>query len=85
MAEHTVTYFNRPKRAGRRPKNVTRQKFLTEDGQWKKVWVWHQNSPTLDEDILFVVTQNVRAARRENKKLLGSRSGAPRRKRFFQF
>lgn len=63
------------KRAGKKPKGVTLRRITTANGDKVTVRAIDANSPSFGEDLLYVFSRNVDAARRENKALLGTPSG----------
>lgn len=75
MTDVTVTWLEKPIRAGRKPKGVTNRRVTTSDGGSVLIRSVDANSPSFSEDLLYVFARNVEAARRENKELLGSPSG----------
>jgi hypothetical protein len=76
MKKSKVTYLDEPKRAAKRPKTVTEKTVVTRAGERKKVVSVNANSESFPDDFLYAFTRNVRAARRENRAMLGSPSGA---------
>jgi hypothetical protein len=70
-----VTIHPKAKKAGRKPKGVVVRRVTGASGRKVAVRAVDANSPTFGEDFLYVFTQNVKAARRENKAKLGSLSG----------
>ncbi len=62
-------------KAGTRPKSVTAKFLFTADGLKTRVLAVDANSPSFGADFLYVFTQNVRRARKENKLRLGSTDG----------
>ena len=78
MSELKIRKERRAKRSSRRPKGVTVRTVRDAEGGKTRILAIDANSPTFGEDFLYVFTQNVRRARRENKALLGSPSGAKR-------
>jgi len=70
-----VTIHPKPKKAGRKPKGVVVRRVTKPSGEKVAVRAVDANSPTFGEDFLYVFTQNVKAARKENKAKLGSLSG----------
>jgi hypothetical protein len=70
-----VTIHPKAKKAGRKPKGVVVRRVTTASGEKVAVRAVDANSPTFGEDFLYVFTQNVKAARKENKAKLGSLSG----------
>lgn len=79
MTDITIQRADKGKRAGKKPKGVTLRRVTTADGQKVTIRAIDANSPTFGEDLLYVFSKNVEAARRENKALLGSPSGAKKR------
>jgi hypothetical protein len=70
-----VTIHPKAKKAGRKPKSVVVRRVTSLSGEKVAVRAVDANSPTFGEDFLYVFTQNVKAARKENKAKLGSLSG----------
>jgi hypothetical protein len=70
-----VTIHPKAKKAGRKPKSVVVRRVTSASGEKVAVRAVDANSPTFGEDFLYVFTQNVKAARKENKAKLGSLSG----------
>jgi hypothetical protein len=70
-----VTIHPKAKKAGRKPKGVVVRRVTSPTGDKVAVRAVDANSPTFGEDFLYVFTQNVKAARKENKAKLGSLSG----------
>lgn len=68
---------NRP---GKRPKGVTSRRVTAPDGRKITIRAIDANSPDFGEAFLYVFGRNVATARKENKEILGSPSGVPRRK-----
>lgn len=67
---------NRPART--KPKGVTIRWITDHSGKKVMVRAIDAHSPTFGEDFLYVFAKNVQAARRENKRLLGSPDGVHR-------
>lgn len=76
MTALTITRFKGGQRAGKKPKGVILRRVTGADGKKVTIRAIDAHSPTFGEDLLYVFTKNVQAARRENKRLLGSFSGA---------
>lgn len=70
-----VTIHPKAKKAGRKPKGVVVRRVTKPNGEKVAVRAVDANSPTFEEDFLYVFAQNVKAARRENKAKLGTPSG----------
>ncbi|WP_439476214.1 hypothetical protein [Brevundimonas sp.] len=79
MTDITIQRSDKGKRAGKKPKGVTLRRVTAANGEKVTIRAIDANSPTFGEDLLYVFSKNVEAARRENKALLGSPSGAPKR------
>lgn len=79
MTDITIQRVDKGKRAGKKPKGVTLRRVTAADGEKVTIRAIDANSPTFGEDLLYVFSKNVEAARRENKALLGSPSGARKR------
>lgn len=77
---YKITKLEKPLRAGARPKSVGVKTRLTSEGEKVRVLTVDANSPSFGEDLLYVFTQNVKAARRENKALLGNADGVKKRR-----
>jgi hypothetical protein len=81
MATLKIQILDEPIRApSRRPPGVTRRRLRTSSGEMITVHAIDANSPTFSTDFLWVFAHNVKVARAENKRLLGSPDGIPRRK-----
>jgi hypothetical protein len=76
MAELKVKKHAKAKKAGKKPRGVVLARLTDSSGRKVTVRSVDANSPTFGEDFLYVFTQNVKAARKENKAKLGSLSGA---------
>ena len=76
MAKFEVHTHLKAKRAAARPDGVAVKTISSRDGGKLRVLSVEANSPSFGDDFLYVFTQNVRRARRENKARLGSTSGA---------
>ncbi len=79
MTDITIQRSDKGKRAGKKPKGVTLRRVTAANGEKVTIRAIDANSPTFGEDLLYVFSKNVEAARRENKALLGSPSGAVKR------
>lgn len=79
MTQITILRAGKGKRAGKKPAGVTVRRITGADGKKVTVRSIDAYSPTFGEDLLYVFTRNVQAARRENKRLLGSASGVKKR------
>ena len=55
---------------------VTRKRVKTPDGKTETIIVLDGDSPTFADDLTYAFRRNVARARRENKRLFGSASGA---------
>lgn len=75
MTDITIIRSEKAKRAGKKPTGVSLRRITTATGDKVTVRAIDANSPTFGEDLLYVFSKNVDAARRENKTLLGSPSG----------
>ncbi len=80
MAKTQVKTHPKSKASGRRPATVLDVRVSASDGGKVDVLSIDANSESFAEDFLYVFAKNVRAARQENKKLLGSASGAQKAK-----
>jgi hypothetical protein len=60
--------------------SVREQRVRTADGALKTVRTLDAGSATFDDDLLYVFNKNVAKARRENKRVLGSADGVPRKR-----
>ncbi len=79
MTDITIQRADKGKRAGKKPKGVTVRRITAANGEKVTIRAIDAHSPTFGEDLLYVFSKNVEAARRENKALLGSPSGAKKR------
>ena len=79
MTDITIRRSEKGKRAGKKPKGVTIRRITDANGEKVTVRAIDANNRTFGEDLLYVFSKNVEAARRENKALLGTPSGAKRR------
>lgn len=79
MTDITIQRSDKGKRAGKKPKGVTIRRITAANGEKVTIRAIDANSPTFGEDLLYVFSKNVEAARRENKALLGTPSGATKR------
>jgi hypothetical protein len=79
MTDITIQRSDKGKRAGKKPKGVTLRRVTAANGEKVTIRAIDANSPTFGEDLLYVFSKNVEAARRENKALLGTPSGAVKR------
>lgn len=79
MTDITILRADKAKKAGKKPKGVTLRRVTTATGEKVTIRAIDANSPTFGEDLLYVFSRNVEAARRENKALLGTPSGAKKR------
>lgn len=79
MTDITIQRSDKGKRAGKKPKGVTIRRITAANGEKVMIRAIDAHSPTFGEDLLYVFSKNVEAARRENKALLGSPSGAKKR------
>jgi hypothetical protein len=79
MTDISILRSDKGKRAGKKPKGVTIRRITAANGEKVTIRAIDANSPTFGEDLLYVFSRNVEAARRENKALLGSPSGAKKR------
>ncbi len=79
MTDISIHRSDKGKRAGKKPKGVTIRRITAANGEKVTIRAIDANSPTFGEDLLYVFSRNVEAARRENKALLGSPSGAKKR------
>lgn len=79
MTDITIQRSDKGKRAGKKPKGVTIRRITAANGEKVTIRAIDAHSPTFGEDLLYVFSKNVEAARRENKALLGSPSGAKKR------
>lgn len=77
MTDITIQRIDGAKRAGRKPKGVTFRRVTDADGRKVTIRAIDANSPTFGDDLLYVFSKNVEAARRENKRLIGTPSGVP--------
>ena len=75
MTQITILRSEKGKRAGRKPAGVTFRRITAANGDKVIVQSIDAYSPTFGEDFLYVFAKNVEAARRENKRLLGSYDG----------
>lgn len=75
MTEITIRRVYGANRAGKKPKGVTVRQVTDANGDKVTIHAIDANSETFGEDFLYVFTKNVEAARRENKRLLGSADG----------
>lgn len=75
MTAIVIRRYEKPKKAGRKPKGVTERLLTTDTGETVRVRAIDANSPTFGDDFLYVFSRNVAAARRENKAVLGTPSG----------
>lgn len=75
MAKPAVKQHPKPRRPGRRPDSVIDVRLTTPGGAKVVVASIDGNSETFADDLLYVFARNVRAAREENRKKLGSPSG----------
>lgn len=80
MTDITIQRSEKGKRAGKKPKGVTLRRVTAANGEKVTIRAIDANSPTFGEDLLYVFSKNVEAARRENKALLGSPSGVSKRR-----
>ena len=78
MAKFEVRTSPKAKRASTRPDTVAIKTIAGREGGKLRVLAVDANSPSFGDDFLYVFTQNVRRARKENKERLGSTSGAKR-------
>lgn len=79
MTDITIQRSDKGKRAGKKPKGVTLRRVTAASGEKVTIRAIDANSPTFGEDLLYVFSKNVEAARRENKALLGTPSGTVKR------
>ena len=77
MTDVTITRLKKAIRPGRKPDGVTARTVTTKDGEKVRIRAVDANSPSFGEDLLYVFARNVEAARRENKRILGTPSGRP--------
>lgn len=75
MTGCTIRRIEGPMRAGKKPKGVTIRRVLDSTGKMVSIRAVNAHSPTFGQDLLYVFSKNVEAARRENKRLLGSADG----------
>jgi len=75
MTHIELRMFPKAKRAGRKPKGVTVKRLTTHTGEKVTVRAIDANSESFSEDLLYVFSRNVDAARDENKAIIGSRDG----------
>jgi hypothetical protein len=80
MTDITIQRSEKGKRAGKKPEGVTLRRVTAANGEKVTIRAIDANSPTFGEDLLYVFSKNVEAARRENKALLGSPSGVRKRR-----
>jgi len=80
MTDITITKVTGANRAGKKPKGVTSRRVTAANGEKVTIRAIDANSPTFGEDLLYVFSKNVEAARRENKRVLGSQSGVAKRR-----
>jgi hypothetical protein len=80
MTDITIQRSEKGKRASKKPKGVTLRRVTAANGEKVTIRAIDANSPTFGEDLLYVFSKNVEAARRENKALLGSPSGVRKRR-----
>ena len=59
------------------PGSVTEQRVRTPEGRMTTIRRIDARSPTFGEDMLYVFSKNVAAARRENKRVIGKTDVAP--------
>ena len=76
MAKLEIKTHPKAKRASARPETVAVKSVSAERGGKLRVLSVDANSPSFGDDFLYVFTQNVKRARKENKQRLGSPSGA---------
>lgn len=79
MTDITITKSEIGQRAGKKPKGVTYRRVTAADGEKVTIRAIDANSPTFGDDLLYVFSKNVEAARRENKRVLGSPSGVAKK------
>lgn len=77
MTDITIQRVYGANRPGKKPKGVTLRRVTDADGQKVTIRAIDANSPTFGEDLLYVFSKNVEAARRENKRVIGTPSGVP--------
>ena len=77
MTDITIQRVYGANRPGKKPKGVTLRRVTDADGQKVTIRAIDANSPTFGEDLLYVFSKNVEAARRENKRVIGTASGVP--------
>ena len=77
MTDITIQRVYGANRPGKKPKGVTLRRVTDADGQKVTIRAIDANSPTFGEDLLYVFGKNVEAARRENKRVIGTASGVP--------
>lgn len=75
MTDITLQRSAKGKRAGKKPKGVTLRRVTTSEGDKVTIRAIDAHSPTFGEDFLYVFSKNVEAARRENKRVIGSADG----------
>jgi hypothetical protein len=63
-----------------KPASVREQRVRTANGGWRTIRTLDAHSPSFDYDLLYVFNKNIAKARRENKRLLGSADGVPRKR-----
>ena len=78
MTKFEVRTRPKAKRASTRPDTVAVKTMSGKQGGKLRILTDDANSPSFSDDFLYVFTQNVRRARKENKEQLGSTSGAKR-------
>lgn len=61
------------------PPSVREERIRTADGGWTIIRTLDAHSPTFGDDLLYVFNKNVAKARRENKRIIGSADGVPRK------
>lgn len=77
MTDITIQRVEGAMRAGKKPKGVTLRRVTDADGRKVAIRAIDANSPTFGQDLLYVFSKNVEAARRENKRVIGTSSGVP--------
>lgn len=67
----------KPSKSGKKTSSVTTKRVKGADGKALTVHTIDADSQTFGDDVSYVFRQNVRKARRENKRLVGSSDRVP--------
>lgn len=63
------------KTAGSKPKTVSVKTIIGDDGEKTRVYSVSNNSPNLQDDLLYAFQKGVDKAREENLRFFGNRAG----------